>query len=302
MTVALYLLVLAVVLLLAYHLYREWLFSREMAELLSFMVKVQQGRELPEIEEQAEGKMQVLRSELYKLASLLHQAYRLEKRRNLYLSDLLSDISHQIKTPLAAIQLMTNLLKDDQLSADERQQFTDNIDQQINRMSWLVTTLLTEARLDAGVLQLKEEIVVVRHFLTDIVSGLQPLADDKAISLSLSCPNDLVMTCDRRWTAEALSNIIKNCLEHTADGKVTISVSQTNIATDIVISDTGSGIRQQDLPHIFERFYRGQSSVNDSVGIGLSLADNIIKKQNGRITVTSQEGQGTTFHIRFYSI
>ncbi|WP_369351002.1 sensor histidine kinase [Streptococcus hillyeri] len=302
MTVALYLLVLAVVLLLAYHLYREWLFSREMAELLSFMVKVQQGQELPEIEEQAEGKMQVLRSELYKLASLLHQAYRLEKRRNLYLSDLLSDISHQIKTPLAAIQLMTNLLKDDQLSADERQQFTDNIDQQINRMSWLVTTLLTEARLDAGVLQLKEEIVVVRHFLTDIVSGLQPLADDKAISLSLSCPNDLVMTCDRRWTAEALSNIIKNCLEHTADGKVTISVSQTNIATDIVISDTGSGIRQQDLPHIFERFYRGQSSVNDSVGIGLSLADNIIKKQNGRITVTSQEGQGTTFHIRFYSI
>lgn len=301
MMIALYLLSGAFLSLLAYHMYRERLFSREMAELLAFMVKVQQGHDLPEIEGQAEGEMQILRSELYKLASLLHREYQLERGRNRYLSDLLSDISHQIKTPLAAIQLMTDLLKEDNLSVDERRQFTGNIDQQIDRMTWLITTLLTEARLDAGVLRLKEEKVVIEHLLEEVIEGLQPLADEQGNALSLHCPEGLTFKCDRRWTAEALSNIIKNCLEHTKDGKVAISVSQNNLSTDLIVEDTGSGIRKEDLPHIFERFYRGKQSETNSVGIGLSLSSAIITKQNGRVTATSQEGQGTRFHIRFYS-
>lgn len=298
--VIIFLLIVALLGLGIYHYHFRKNVKKEVENLLDFMTTVQNRNVVPELDEQAEGSFRILQSELYKLATLLQQQYSLEASHNRELSDFLSDISHQIKTPLAAILMMTHLLEDMQLSQAEREDYIHSIKSQVDRMTWLVKTLLVTARLDAGVLVLKRDEVDVEPLLLQVVRTHSLMAEAKGLDLVLTCPGDLRVKGDLRWLYEALSNIVKNCLEHTQTGQVTIRGEGTNLSTDIWIEDSGQGIAPADLPRIFERFYKGSHSDKQSVGIGLSLAQDIIKRQNGIISVTSQEGVGTKFHLRFY--
>lgn len=274
---------------------------KELDELIEFLTKVQDRDTFPDLGLEAEGRMLILRSEIYKLASTLQEQYAGEVKKNTYMADMLSNISHQIKTPLTAINLMTDALKNGSLDEVSRRRCIANIQTQTDHITWLVRTLLTLAEIDAGVLVLKKESVQVREIIDDIVSGIAIEADIKDVAVEVNVPDENTVNCDKRWMSEALSNIIKNSLQHTgAGGTIRISSEETNLSVNIRIEDNGCGISKKDLPHIFERFYHGEKSDPGSNGIGLSLSKQIINSQNGTVSCESEEGKGTIFEIKIY--
>ena len=278
--------------------------ERKLKELTLYLLKLQDGAELPPFESFEEGQLGVLQSEIYKMVSLLDEETKKSKRQNHYLADMLSDISHQIKTPLAGITLMTDLLKDPELPEEKREEFVEKIDRQTEKITWLVRNLLTLAQLEADMLKLKKETVSAAELVEAAVGPLNILAELKGVELQTSIPKETTLTCDKAWTAEALSNVIKNCIEHvsTDTGKhVWITAAENNFAVTLTVRDDGPGIPPEELPHIFERFYKGKNSSKNSVGIGLSMARQIFLQQNGTIEAVSDLGKGTSFRIRFYT-
>lgn len=274
---------------------------KELDELIDFLTKVQDRDEFPDLGLEAEGRMLILRSEIYKLASTLQEQYAGEVKKNTYMADMLSNISHQIKTPLTAINLMTDALKSGNMDEAQRRRCIANIEDQADHITWLVRTLLTLAEIDAGVLIMKKEQVKIRELVDDIVSGIAVEADIRDVSIDINVSSGDEITCDKRWMSEALSNIIKNSLQHTeAGGYIRISSEDNNLSANIRIEDNGCGISKKDLPHIFDRFYHGEKSDPNSNGIGLSLAKQIINSQNGTVSCESEEGRGTIFEIRMY--
>ena len=274
---------------------------KELDELIDFLTKVQDRDEFPDLGLEAEGRMLILRSEIYKLASTLQEQYAGEVKKNTYMADMLSNISHQIKTPLTAINLMTDALKNSNMDEAQRRRCIANIEDQTDHITWLVRTLLTLAEIDAGVLVMKKEKVKVRELAGNIVSGIAVEADIKDVSIDIDISSEEEISCDKRWMSEALSNIIKNSLQHTeTGGYIKISSEDNNLSTNIRIEDNGCGISPKDLPHIFDRFYHGEKSDPNSNGIGLSLAKQIINSQNGTVSCESKEGRGTIFEIKLY--
>ncbi|MBR2811255.1 MAG: HAMP domain-containing histidine kinase [Solobacterium sp.] len=274
--------------------------DRSVDQLIDYLTRVQDRREMPPLQEEAEGRMKILQSEIYKVSSALMEEYANEAAKNRYLEDMLENISHQIKTPLTSIVIMNDLLKRDALSEAERKKCLIRIDQETSRITWLTMTLLTIARLDAGSLVLKKEEVRLKDVIDDILSSLAIQADLKDVAMKEDISENIIITGDKEWTREAFLNIIKNCLEHTDSGSIIVKANQTNIASEVIISDTGKGIDPRDLPHIFERFYRGSNSGSGSIGIGLALSKLLVNMQNGVIDVSSEVGKGTAFTIRFY--
>lgn len=274
---------------------------KELDELIDFLTKVQDRDEFPDLGLEAEGRMLILRSEIYKLASTLQEQYAGEVKKNTYMADMLSNISHQIKTPLTAINLMTDALKNSNMDEAQRRRCIANIEDQTDHITWLVRTLLTLAEIDAGVLVMKKEKAKVSELVGNIVSGIAVEADIKDVSIDINVSSGDVISCDKRWMSEALLNIIKNSLQHTEPGGyIKISSEDNNLSTNIRIEDNGCGISKKDLPHIFDRFYHGEKSDPNSNGIGLSLAKQIINSQNGTVSCESEEGRGTIFEIRMY--
>lgn len=271
------------------------------AELISYLMKVQDRLELPELSGYSEGQFGILQSEIYKLVALLREQYAIEKKQKKYMADMLSDISHQIKTPMTAIAIMTDLLKTPGLTEEQCTGYVDKIDSQVERIRWLIRNLLTLSRLEADMLELKSEEISAEELLVDVLNPLYVLAEAKGVDLQVETAPEIRFLCDRKWTGEALSNVVKNCIEHTErGGEVAVTVLQTNFSTDITIRDTGEGIAKEHLPYIFERFYRAPGAASDSVGIGLSMSKQLILRQNGTIDVKSEIGVGTEFWIRMY--
>lgn len=275
--------------------------ERDVAELISYLMRVQDHLELPDLVCMQEGQFGILQSEIYKLVALLQEQYSGEHKEKQYLADMLSDISHQIKTPMAAITIMSDLLKSQNLSEEKRLEYVAKIDQQLRRIHWLVRNLLTISQLEADMLELKSDKVSVEKMIEEVLQPVALMADVKNVELIVQVPPDIWLVCDRQWTTEAISNIVKNCIEHTReDGKVSILVTQNNFSTNIVIRDNGEGIAKEYLPYIFKRFYKTPGSSNNSVGIGLSMSKQIIMRQNGNIDVTSEVGVGTEFVVKMY--
>lgn len=275
--------------------------EKQLSELVLYLMKVQDRMELPELQKCEEGQFGILQSEIYKLVVLLKEQSQHATRQNVYLADMLSDISHQIKTPLTSITIMTELLENPGLPIEKREEFISNINQQVDRITWLIKNLLTLSQLEADVLKLKKEKISVNALLQKACQPFEVMAEVKDVNLDIQATEEIECVCDIHWTVEAISNIIKNCIEHTpSGGTVAILVEQNNFATNIRISDNGEGISKEHLPHIFERFYKGRNTSSNSVGIGLSMSKQIIMRQNGMVSVTSEEGKGTTFQVKIY--
>lgn len=276
--------------------------EKRLEELILYLMKLQDHLELPEMAKYGEGQLGVLQSEIYKLVARIQKKSMGAAREKDYLAGMLSDISHQIKTPLTSITLMTDLLKNPDLDEAKRIEFIDKIDSQVGRITWLIRNLLTLSQLDANMLKLKREEAGVRELILKACQPFEILAELKEIELSVAADEDIRMVCDEHWTAEAISNIVKNCIEHTEPGgRVSILAGQNNFATNILIKDTGEGIGKEHLPYIFDRFYKAGNPSADSVGIGLAMSRQIIMMQNGTVSVNSEEGVGTEFHIKVYS-
>lgn len=291
------------IILFLIHIVSERKREKQLSELISYLTAVQDGLNLPEMKKIKEGQLGILQSEIYKVVILLKEAYSKEAKQKKYMADMLSDISHQIKTPISAITIMTDLLETPELSEEARLEYAAKIQKQISRITWLIRNLLTLSQLEAKVLELKKQKVNLQNLFEKIRESFLLMAEVKNVSLTVHVSPDIWLLCDEQWTIEAFSNIVKNCIEHTLDGgEVLIEASWDNFATHIHISDNGEGIKEEHLLHIFERFYKAGSMSGSSVGIGLSMTKQIILKQNGTISVSSQIGKGTEFHIKMYRI
>lgn len=295
------LLSLLLVLLAALLLTQRRQHKRELQALSNYLLLVQDRREVPPISDQAEGESQVLRSEIYKVASLLLRQFEEEARRNHHMAEMLANISHQLKTPLTSLTLLCDLLQESDLSPEDRTVCLTKMSGQLERMTWLIKLILTTAQIDAQVINFKPQKVNWQDLLVGVFKELEPLALKRQVRLISHVDQKAHLICDPNWTKEAISNVVKNALEHSpADSQVDLTVTTTALYSDLIIKDQGTGIAPEDLPHIFDRFYKGQTAKPETVGIGLALAKQIITRQQGHITASSQLGQGSQFHIRFY--
>ena len=240
-----------------------------------------------------------LKTNIYKATTTLNHQKELLAEDKLRMANAIADISHQLKTPLTSMMVMNDLLKTEE-DADKRKEFLNTQSTQLDRMNWLIQTLLKLSKLDAGTIELKSESIFDKDLILEALKPFDIQMDLRGISNIVNTIGTS-FKCDKNWTIEAIQNIIKNCIEHMeSGGTLTISSEDTNIYNQIIIADMGCGIAKEDLPHIFERFYKGKNAIKDSVGIGLALAKSIITSQHGDILVESKEGIGTKFFIRFY--
>lgn len=251
------------------------------------------------IDDNTEGELSILKNNLYKVITLLQSQNEYLKNDKLYLADSIADISHQLKTPLTSMMVMCELLENEE-NPDKRQEFVAVINNQLSKMKWLITNILKISKLDADATEFKREEVSISKVLDDSLKSFVLTAELKNVTIQNGA-NDFVFNGDESWTVEAVSNIVKNCLEHTNDGgKIIIASGSTNLYNKLTISDNGCGIAKEDLPHIFERFYHGKNSSKESVGIGLALAKTVFEKENASVSVESKQGIGSVFEIRFY--
>ncbi|MBR5947809.1 MAG: HAMP domain-containing histidine kinase [Clostridia bacterium] len=260
-----------------------------------------------ELSKYSEGELSLLENRLEKLVLRLQNNTEELKKEKLMLADSMADISHQIKTPLTTINLLAAALAKQERSAHEngetcgtaeREKTLADMHSQIDRMDWLVSALLKLARFDADAVKLREESVSLEELIRLATEPLEIMIELKGQQLEVRAEG--FACCDASWTAEALMNIIKNYSESMGEGVLFVTAAENPLYSEIVILDSGKGIDSEDLPHIFERFYRGKNSSNSGVGIGLALARSIIIKQNGTVKAENAHGGGAKFTVRLY--
>ena len=253
-----------------------------------------------DIREYSEGDISNLKNDLYKMTIKLKEQNELSLKDKIYLQDTLSDISHQLKTPLTSMYVINELLYDDKLDKSLKKELLNKSKKGLERIEWLITSLLKMSRLDSGSEKLILERVKLINIINKTIEPIRIPLELKNINLNVSCSNDIKVNVDVNWTTEAVINILKNAMEHTLEnGNINIVCSDNPLYTMISISDDGCGISKKDLPHIFERFYKGMSN-KESIGIGLNMSKKIIENENGNISVKSKENEGTTFIIKLF--
>jgi signal transduction histidine kinase len=274
--------------------------SAQVAGLSVYLRQIDAGDYSLDVRDNGEGSFSLLKNDLYKVTVRLREQAELLQKDKTALSNLIADISHQIKTPLTSLRVLADLLAEDPPEED-RHVFVERLRAQLGRIQWLVGTLLKLARLDAGTAAFKSELVDMRQMIERALEPLQIPLEIKNQHLEIHGDNGASFTGDFNWSAEALTNVVKNCVEHTPEGgKIEIHYSANALCAEIIISDNGEGIVSRDLPNIFNRFYRGANAGESSVGIGLALAKAIFTAQGGDITIHSQRGVGTSFDIRIF--
>ncbi|APH22719.1 sensor histidine kinase [Clostridium botulinum] len=253
------------------------------------------------IDENKEGDFYILSSKFNLMSNRLEESLLNLKKEKIFLKNIISDISHQLKTPLSSLIMFNELMKDENMPIEDRKNFLKLSDEQLRRMEWLIINLLKVGRLEAGVVEFRRENNPLYVTVNKALAGLSEKAKEKSQQVIVDIDEDVYFKHDMDWTAEAISNIIKNSIEHTDNyGQIKISCEETPISLTISIKDNGEGIPEKLQNKIFERFYKGENSVNpSSIGIGLSLTKSIIESQNGSIIVESEMGEGTEFIMTF---
>ena len=256
------------------------------------------GTPLP-ITEYNEGELSILANQVQKLTLRLTEAAEVVEADKKYLADSLADISHQLRTPLTAMTLTTTMLRTSELTDEKRMELTGELRSLLTRTDWLVETLLKISKLDARTVKLAKDTVSVSELISRSAAPIAIPMDLRNQTLMVKCGEES-FSGDLIWSAEALGNILKNCIEHTPEGgTITVTAQETALYTQIEVEDTGSGFDHKDIPHLFERFYKGSNAAQNSYGIGLAMARTVITAQNG--TVQAMNGNtGAKFVIKFY--
>lgn len=269
-----------------------WKLSQELDALLV------SGKPLP-IREYEEGELSILANQIQKITLRLAESAEAVKADKQLLADSLADISHQLRTPLTAMNLTAAMLRDPELPEQKRMVLTGELRSLLNRTEWLVETLLKFSKLDAGTVKLAKETVSVEELISRAAAPIVIPMELRDQHLAVNC-NGAQFMGDLTWTGEAIGNILKNCMEHTPEGgSITVTAQENALFTLIQVEDTGPGFHRGDIPHLFERFYKGSNAAANSYGIGLALARTVITAQNG--TVQAMNGdRGAKFVIKFY--
>lgn len=253
------------------------------------------------IECSEEGAMYRLFHEVNSLVTMADAHADSERRAKEFLRRTIADISHQLKTPIAALNIYNGILQQETADAATVREFTSLSEQELDRIESLVQSLLKMARLDAGAITLERSPENVFDLLEHIKRQYSFRAEQEGKEIVLEGDEQTAFSCDRTWLAEAIGNLVKNALDHTAQGdRILVRWQQSPCLTQITVEDTGSGIHSEDLYHIFKRFYRSRFSKDtQGVGLGLPLAKSIVEAHQGSIEVHSKLGQGTAFTINF---
>ena len=247
-----------------------------------------------------EEDLSLLKNEIYKTTIMLNEISEISKKDKKELEESLEDISHQLKTPLTSILIMIDTLLDDEdMDQNTREDFLRNMKREVMNINFLVKSILKLSRLDTNTVKFISKKESVKEIINEAILNVSLLSDLKNVKIETNLSDSFII-CDYKWQIEALTNILKNSIEHSYENnKVLIESSENNAYVKITIKDFGTGIAKEDINHIFERFYKGKDSDYDSIGIGLALSKSIIEKQNGKISVESSD-DGTTFTIKYF--
>lgn len=289
--------ILCMVIILAYLKRRD----KKINQITQYINEIKNRKYDLDINENSEDELSNLKNELYKITVMLKEESEISKKDKENIKMSVEDISHQLKTPLTSITIMLDNLKDNpNMDEKTKQKFIFEISKQIDWINWLVISMLKLSKLDANVVQFYEEKINLKKLINEIVKNLEIPIEIKNQQIIVEGDENASFVGDYKWQQEAITNIIKNCIEHNKEkGKLFIKYEENTLFTKITISDEGEGISKEDLKHIFERFYKGQNSSENSVGIGLALAKNIIEKDNGMISCKSELDKGTEFVIKY---
>lgn len=248
-----------------------------------------------------EGALFQLFSSVEQLATMLQSRNEAQQRTKEFLKDTISDISHQLKTPLAALTMYQEILENEPDNAETVRQFSAKMGASLKRMEQLILAMLKITRLDAGNIVFEKASHPVTAVIAQSIGELTFRAQTEHKALLIEGNHSQQLVCDMEWTAEAIGNIVKNALDHTQPGgTIRVSWEQTPAMLRVFISDNGSGIAPEDIHHIFKRFYRSSQSLDtQGIGLGLPLAKSIVEGQGGILSVQSEIGVGTTFTLSF---
>lgn len=273
---------------------------KKLDTLAAYVRRVQQGQYALELMDNTEDELSVLKKELYTVTVMLKESAELSQKQRKALADSVSDISHQLKTPLTSCMvLLDNLSESEHMDKALRQRFLQEITFQLTNVSWLVATLLKLSRLDAGVVEFSYEDFSLDELLQGVAEKLEIMAECKQVRIRIVGLPGIRLTGDSFWLGEAISNIVKNAIEHSPEQEeILIDRTDTNVYTAISIRDHGEGMDEEEQRHIFERFYRNPRAGEENTGIGLALAKEIIEQQRGYLTVSSSPGAGTEFIVK----
>ena len=276
--------------------------TKKINKIIELISKINRRNFDIDIEDYTEDELSILKQEVYKTSLMLRSEADNSLKDKLNLKDSLSDISHQLKTPLTSITIMIdNILDNEEMDSKTRRKFLINIKREIININFLVQNLLKLSKFDANVIKFNKDEVLIKDIVDEAIKKVSALSELKGVSIKVSGDKGSTIKCDFMWEVEALSNIIKNSIEHIeGEGFVEVNYTKNKVYSRILIRDNGVGINEEDLPYIFDRFYKGKNTSKDSVGIGLALSKSIIEKDNGSISVKSTPKIGTIFTIKYF--
>lgn len=274
--------------------------EKEINEVIKIIEEINNKNYSFKMKDINEEDLSLLKNEIYKTTIMLNEISEISKKDKKELEESLEDISHQLKTPLTSILIMIDTLLDDEdMDQNTREDFLRNMKREVMNINFLVKSILKLSRLDTNTVKFISKKESVKEIIKEAILNVSLLSDLKNVKIETNL-SDSFITCDYKWQIEALTNILKNSIEHSYENnKVLIESSENNAYVKITIKDFGTGIAKEDINHIFERFYKGKDSDYDSIGIGLALSKSIIEKQNGKISVESSD-DGTTFTIKYF--
>lgn len=276
--------------------------ENDIKEIIKCIEQINKKNYELQIDSMSEDELSILKNEIYKTTIMLKESAENSNKDKMNLKKSLEDISHQLKTPLTSILVMLdNIIEDPDMDKEVREDFIRDIKREINNISFLVQSILKLSKLDTNTINFIVENVKSEKLIKESIKNVSMLSDLRNVNIKLNIKDNPVIKCDCKWQVEAISNILKNCIEHSSNNSnVIVSIEDNMVYSKITITDNGGGIDKDDLPHIFERFYKGKNSTPDSVGIGLSLAKAIIEKDNGTINVESSD-KGSSFIIKYFN-
>ena len=256
-----------------------------------------------QIDSISEDELSILKNEIYKTTIMLKESAENSNKDKINLKKSLEDISHQLKTPLTSILVMLdNIIEDPDMDINVRNDFVRDIKRNVVNINFLVQALLKLSKFDANTVHFIKKEYNLKNIVDESIKNVSTLCDLRNINIELNIKNDSKIMCDSKWQIEAITNILKNSIDHSKDNqKVIINVEDNNVYSTVEIKDFGDGISKKDISHIFERFYKGENATSDSIGIGLALAKTIIEEDNGNISVESNKN-GTKFTIKYFKL
>ena len=275
--------------------------NKDINDITKLITQINNRKYELKIDEYNEDELSILKSEIYKTTLLLREETDNSVKDKLELKKSLEDISHQLKTPLTAIMInLDNIIDNQNIGEKERKALLRKIKRQTYNLKFLIECILKLSKFDVNTVEYNDKEVYIKDIINSAIENVSALADLKNVEIKVYGNVQEKIYCDSKWQIEAISNILKNAIEHSNEGsEVCVLFENNKIYTKIDIKNMGDTISKKDLKHLFERFYKGENATENSVGIGLALSKVIIEKDNGNIDVVSEKGQ-TDFVIRYY--